>query len=79
KEAATPIIEKLIENNRVPIVCGGTGFYFKNLLEGLGIPPVPPQPQLREELKSLADEQGNKVLHEKLQALDPASAAKINV
>jgi len=79
KAAATPIIEKLIENDRIPIVCGGTGFYFKNLLEGLEIPPVPPQPELRSELKALADRQGNQALLEKLQALDPASAARINV
>jgi tRNA dimethylallyltransferase len=79
RRAATPVIEKLIENKRIPIVCGGTGFYFKNLLEGLEIPPIPPQPELRSKLKALADEQGNQALHAKLFELDPTSATRINV
>ena len=33
KDDAEPIIENLIENGKPPIICGGTGFYFRNLLE----------------------------------------------
>lgn len=78
KECATPLIEKLIENKRPPIVCGGTGFYFRNLLEGLSIPAVEPQHQLRKELNEFALSQGDEALHQRLQSLDPVSASRIH-
>ncbi len=78
KEDAEPIIENLIENSKPPIVCGGTGFYFRNLLEGLSIPAVAPQIELRQSLNEIGDTQGNAVLHAKLKALDPTSADRIN-
>jgi tRNA dimethylallyltransferase len=37
--------------DRVPILCGGTGLYFKAFLEGLGAAP-PADPPLREELEA---------------------------
>ncbi|HEY9731809.1 MAG TPA: tRNA (adenosine(37)-N6)-dimethylallyltransferase MiaA [Drouetiella sp.] len=78
KEEASPILETLLAHRKSPIVCGGTGFYFRNLLEGLKIPAVEPQEELRKELNSFADQQGNQALHDKLQQLDPKSAARIN-
>jgi tRNA dimethylallyltransferase len=78
KDDAEPIIENLIENGKPPIICGGTGFYFRNLLEGLNIPAVAPQIELRQSLNEIGDNQGNQVLHAKLQALDPVSADRIN-
>ena len=78
KDCATPLIEKLIENERIPIVCGGTGFYFRNLLEGLQIPAVEPQNELRKELNDFANQYGNAALHQRLVALDPVSAERIN-
>ena len=78
KDHATPLVENLIENGRKPIVCGGTGFYFRNLLEGLQIPAVEPQTELRKELNDFADRNGNLALHQRLQQLDAASAERIN-
>jgi len=79
KESATVVIEKLIERKCKPIVCGGTGFYFRNLLEGLQIPSVEPQNELRKELSGFAEENGNAALHARLALLDPVSAMRINV
>jgi tRNA dimethylallyltransferase len=78
KEHATPLVENLIENGRKPIVCGGTGFYFRNLLEGLQIPAVEPQAELRKDLNAFADQNGNVALHQRLQQLDAVSAERIN-
>ncbi len=79
KDDAEPIIENLRQSGLKPIVCGGTGFYFRNLLEGLSIPAVPPQSELRRQLNLVGDNQGNEVLYAKLSALDPAAAERINV
>ena len=35
RDMALPIIEKLISEDKIPIVCGGTGFYINSLLYDL--------------------------------------------
>jgi len=60
----------------VAIVCGGTGLYLRSLLKGLFAGP-PADATLR---RSLEAEEARKkgVLHERLSAVDPASAARIH-
>lgn len=41
------IINELIKKNKVPIVCGGTGFYIDALIDGTVIPEVKPNKKLR--------------------------------
>ena len=79
KEAGTDVIREIVERGHLPIVCGGTGFYARALLEGLSIPRVPPQPELRASLRKLAEREGNQVLHQQLAELDPESARRINI
>ncbi len=74
---AGAVIERLHTESKVPIVCGGTGLYARALLEGLSIPEVPPQPELRAELQQLAEEHGNQALRMELERLDPKSLEKI--
>jgi tRNA dimethylallyltransferase len=78
KEAAQQAVDQAGKRGRLPIICGGTGFYARALLEGLEIPAVEPQQQLRAELKRQAEEHGNEYLVEKLAKLDPLSASRIN-
>lgn len=77
-DAAT-VIQKLAAGGKTSIICGGTGFYFRALLEGLCIPAVPPQEELRRELHELAEQEGNSVLKERLSMLDPEAAGRLNV
>jgi tRNA dimethylallyltransferase len=58
---------------RVPIFCGGTGFYFKAFLEGLGAAP-PSDPKIRAELQStpLA------ILLTELEQRDPATFQRVD-
>ena len=61
---------------RIPIFTGGTGLYFKALLQGLSdIPSVPAgvRAQVREENASLAPHE----LHAKVAASDPLTAARL--
>ncbi|GAB4210857.1 MAG: tRNA (adenosine(37)-N6)-dimethylallyltransferase MiaA [Synechococcales cyanobacterium] len=39
--------------DRIPLLVGGTGLYVQSLTDGLGIPPVPPHPTLRQSLYTL--------------------------
>lgn len=78
KEQATEVMNGIFARGLTPVVCGGTGFYARALLEGLSIPEVPPQEEMRKELRELADRSGNEVLFQKLQELDPVTATRLN-
>jgi tRNA dimethylallyltransferase len=58
---------------RVPILCGGSGLYFRAFLDGLGEAP-PADPALRSSLESLPDAELLRELSER----DPATFAKID-
>lgn len=78
-ELANAAIKDITARKKFPIVCGGTGFYSRALLEGLSIPAVPPQTELREQLNREADESGNSSIFQKLEKLDPVTAGRLNV
>ena len=54
---ATKAIDKILQKGKTPIVVGGTGLYFKVLLEGYNIPRVAPNKILRDELNNLSLEE----------------------
>ncbi|MEQ1511140.1 MAG: tRNA (adenosine(37)-N6)-dimethylallyltransferase MiaA [Lysobacteraceae bacterium] len=71
-------IEDIVARGRVPILAGGTGLYFRALLQGLS--PMPEaDPALRAQLASEAEERGWAAMHAELALADPAAAARIHV
>lgn len=78
KEDAERAIAEIHRRDKIPIVCGGTGFYARALLEGLSIPEVPPNLQLRKELNDFADQNGNEKLLERLKESDSVTALRLN-
>ena len=61
---------------RVPIIVGGTGLYFRVLLQGLS--PVPPvEPDVRAYWRTQAAARPAPELHALLAARDPATAARL--
>lgn len=75
---AKKAIDEIRAMGRVPILCGGTGFYIQALLYDIDFTEEPADPGLREELSRLAKEEGSAALHAKLEALDPGAAAQIH-
>lgn len=67
-------IEKIQQKGKTPIVVGGTGLYFRILLEDFDLPRVEPDYDLRKEL----EQKDTVELHEMLVKLDPKSAEKIH-
>ncbi|MTJ54930.1 tRNA (adenosine(37)-N6)-dimethylallyltransferase MiaA [Anabaena sp. UHCC 0253] len=53
---------------------GGTGLYIRSIVQGMKIPRVSPQPELRSQLESLGQNQ----LYPMLQQVDPVAAQKIH-
>ncbi len=61
---------------RIPLLVGGTGLYFRALLDGLS--PMPSaDPALRAQLADEGAALGWPALHAQLKAVDPAAAARI--
>jgi tRNA dimethylallyltransferase len=60
------------------MLVGGTGQYVRAVVEGWGIPGVPPQEALRVELYAEAEALGHDALHARLRALDPTAAENID-
>lgn len=53
QKLANKEIKKIIKKNKIPIICGGTGFYIDTVINGVTFPEVPPNKKLREELYQL--------------------------
>ncbi len=71
---ATKAITDIAKHGKVPIVCGGTGFYIDAIVSGTVFPAVKPNRALREKLQKEPIE----VLAKKLQKLDPKRFALID-
>ena len=72
---ALEAIAAVRERERIPLVVGGTGLYFKALEDGL-FPGPGRDEAVRSALDAEAGERGPEVLWERLAAVDPAYAAK---
>ncbi len=73
---AAAIIRDIHARGRLPILAGGTGFYFRALTRGL-FPGPGRNPGLRQRLESIAERRGVAFLHRLLRKIDPASARRI--
>ncbi len=70
---AEKCIDKIISRGKVPIIVGGTGLYFRILLENYDLPKVEPNYDLRRELETLTFEE----LQTRLASKDPETASRI--
>ena len=78
QEEAKKAIHEIRMNGQVPIVVGGTGFYIQALLYDIDFSKGDADTTYRESLEQIGTEQGNQVLHQMLQEVDPKSAKLIH-
>ena len=63
---------------RTPIFVGGTGLYFKALVQGLSaVPEIPAA--VRDDVRARLERDGPEALHAALASRDPQSAARLNL
>jgi tRNA dimethylallyltransferase len=74
KKLAEKAIRKILVKGKIPIICGGTGFYIDALLGDKQIPEVPPNQKLQKQLEKKPVEE----LFEILKKLDPERAKNID-
>ena len=73
---AAAVIRAITARGRLPILVGGTGFYYRALTRGLFEGPSRDD-GLRRRLERVAERRGQDTLHRWLARVDPASAARI--
>ena len=78
QEQAYATIANIHLRGRLPAMVGGTGQWVKAVVEGWGIPRVPPDYALRAELEVEAEVIGSEAFHGRLAQVDPQAAAKLD-
>lgn len=73
----TTLVADILARGRVPVLAGGTMFYYNALEKGLTELPAA-SPRFRAEFDEELATKGQKYLHAKLSKLDPVSADRIN-
>src|SRR5262249_51247122 len=73
---AAAAVRDIQSRGRLPVLAGGTGFYFRALTRGL-FPGPGADRDLRARLEAIADRRDVTVLHRMLRRVDPASALRL--
>jgi tRNA dimethylallyltransferase len=69
-------VEDILARGKRPLLVGGSGLYFRAIVDALEFPPT--HPEVRRRLESRAAEEGALELHEHLAEADPEAAAAID-
>lgn len=75
---AKECVRDILSRERIPILCGGTGFYIQAVTRDIDFADTGSLPEFRQELVSFADEHGNEALHARLLKIDPVSYKTIH-
>lgn len=71
-------ITDIHQRHKLPFLVGGTGQFITALIEGWQIPEVAPHSSLRAELEDFAEKNGWEALLQRLEQVDPVTAATID-
>ena len=71
-------IEDIQQRNKLVLLVGGSGLYVWSVLDGWGIPQVPPDSEFRYSLERKAAEVGRDEIYHELVKVDPVAAQRID-
>ena len=71
-------VKDVLNREKTPIICGGTGLYISSFEDNLTFDDSRQDFQVREEMRKFAEENGNAALLEKLRSVDPETAATLH-
>lgn len=77
-EMAHNAIKDIHSRGRLSIVVGGTGLYISSLINNIKFDDTGCDYEFREEMRKLAEIQGNEALWQKLREVDPKAAEKLH-
>jgi tRNA dimethylallyltransferase len=75
---ARSVIGAIHKRGAIPLLVGGTGQYFRALVENWQVPAVAPDWAFREKMETFLFDHGTEALYERLKVIDPISALAID-
>lgn len=78
QKMAKTYMEEIYQKGKIPLIVGGTGFYIQSIIKDIDFEETNEDTAFRNELESIAENEGSQVLYERLKKIDPASAEKIH-
>lgn len=74
-------IEDILKRGKLPILCGGTGFYIQSIVDGIVLPDVEVNTELRKKLSKKSDKELVRILSKldkkRLKAIDPNNKLRV--
>jgi len=81
KKDADKIIEDILKREKMPIICGGTGFWIKSIIDNVQYPEVKPDWVLRDQLRNKSAEELflmlKKLDKERAKNIDPKNKVRL--
>ena len=73
-----PLIREISARGKLPMLVGGTGLYVRAITQHIQFSPMASDPALREELRALAQREGNGAVYAILRDCDPETASALH-
>ena len=77
QEMAAKETERIQKKGKIPVICGGTGFYIQALLYGMKFLEEERDREFREKLFQKAEKEGSRAVWQELEQTDPEYAAAV--
>ena len=78
KNLALKSVDSILASNKIPVICGGTGFYIDSILYDFSYGLGKENPEVREYYKNMAKNEGNNAVYEVLLKKDYDTAVKLH-
>lgn len=78
EELAVPTVEDILDRGKIPIICGGTGFYVNSILYRMSYGLSKGDAAIRQKYEQAADEKGRDYVYSVLKEKDPETAGKLH-
>ena len=78
EELAVPAVEDILARGKLPIICGGTGFYVNSVLYRMSYGLSKGNIGIRQKYEQAAEEKGRDYVYSVLKEKDPETAAKLH-
>ena len=78
ENAALPIVNDILSRGKLPIICGGTGFYINSVLYKMSYGNSKGNAEIRNKYEKIVAEKGNEEAYEILKKVDPVTAEKLH-
>lgn len=79
KKDAEQVIEQIINNNKMPIIVGGTGLYLNSLIYGIEYLHIETDLNYRKELEDRVEKEGLNTLYYEAKKIDSNAVEKISI